>query len=66
MSEYQTQDLEYDSTDLGQTTAQFNLPPQRQVESLSAFINRMEAKQSYSKDDMRRLWVKKSAEREKL
>ena len=25
----------------------------------------MEAKQSYPKDDMRRLWVKKSAEREK-
>ena len=28
-------------------------------------VNRINAKQSYPKEDMRRLWVKKSAEREK-
>ena len=66
MTEYETQDLEYDNTDLGQTSAQFNLPAPRLIESLSALTTRMEAKQSYPKDDIRRLWVKKSAEREKL
>ena len=65
MSEYKTQDLEYNNTDLGQTSGQFNLPAPRLIESLSALTTRMEAKQSYPKDDMRRLWVKKSNEREK-
>ena len=65
MSEYAMQDLEYDNTDLGQTSGQFNLPAPRPIESLSALTTRMEAKQSYPKDDMRRLWVKKSTEREK-
>ena len=65
MSEYETQDLEYDNTDLGQTSGQFNLPAPRPIESLSALTTRMEAKQSYPKDDMRKLWVKKSTEREK-
>ena len=41
------------------------LPAPRPIESLSALVTRMEAKQSYPKDDMRRLWVKKSTEREK-
>ena len=63
MSEYEMQDLEYDNTDLGQTSGQFNLP--RPIESLSALITRMEAKQSYPKNDMKKLWVKKSTEREK-
>ena len=66
MSEYVTQDLEYDNTDLGQTSGQLNLPAPRPIESLSALTIRMEAKQSYPKDDMRRLWVKKSSERERL
>ena len=66
MPEYETQDLEYDSIDLGQMSGQFNLPPPRQKESLRAFITRTEDEQSYSKDEMRRLRVKKSAEREKL
>ena len=65
MSEYETQDLEYDNTDLGQTSGQFNLPAPRPIESLGALTTRMEAKQSYPKDDTRRLWVKKSTEREK-
>ena len=63
MSEYEMQDLEYNNTDLGprlgQTSGQFNLPAPRQIESLSALTTRMEAKQNYPKDDMRRLWVKK-------
>ena len=59
------EDLEYNNTDLGQTSGQFNLPAPRLMESLSALTTRMEAKQSYPKDDMRRLWVKKSTEREK-
>ena len=66
MSEFETQDLEHDNTDLGQTSGQFNLPAPRLIESFSALTTRMEAKQSYPKDDMRRLWVKKSTEREKL
>ena len=66
MSEYETPDLEYDNTDLGQTSGQFNLPTPRPIESLSALTTRMEAKQSYPKDDIRRLWVKKSTERERL
>ena len=49
MSEYETQDLEYDNTDLGQTSGQFNLPAPRPIESLSALTTRMEAKQSYPK-----------------
>ena len=65
MSEYETQDLEHNNTDLGQTSGQFNLPAPRPIESLSALTTRMEAKQSYPKDDMRRFWVKKSTEREK-
>ena len=65
MSEYEMQDLEYDNTDLGQTSGQFSLPAPRPIESLSALTTRMEAKQSYPKDDMKRLWVKKSSEREK-
>ena len=65
MSEYETQNLEYGNTDLGQTSGQFNLPAPRPIESLSALTTRMEPKQSYPKDDMRRLWVKKSTEREK-
>ena len=36
MSEYETQDLEYDNTDLGQTSGQFNLPAPRLIESLRA------------------------------
>ena len=35
MSEYETQDLEYDNTDLGQTSGQFNLPAPRPIESLT-------------------------------
>ena len=66
MSEFETQDLEYDNTDLGQTSRQFNLTAPRLIESLSALVTRIEAKQSYPKDDMRKLWVKKSTEREKL
>ena len=46
------QDLEYDNTDLGQTSGQFYLPAPRLIESLSALTNRMEAKQTYPKDDM--------------
>ena len=65
MSEYEMQDLEYDNTDLGQISGQFNLPAPRPIESLSALTTRMEAKQSYPNDDKRRLWVKKSSEREK-
>ena len=65
MSEYEMQDLEYDNTDLGQTSGQLNLPAPRLIESLSALTTRMEAKQSYPKDDMRRLWMKKSSEKEK-
>ena len=65
MSEYETQDLEDDNTDLGQMSGQFNLLPPRLIESLCAFVNRMEAKQSYPKEDMRRLWVKRSVERER-
>ena len=65
MNEHDTQDLEYDNTDLGQMPGQFNLPPPRPIESLSALVNRVEAKKSYPKDDMRKLWVKKSAERDK-
>ena len=65
MSEYETQNLEYDNTDLGQASGQFNLPAPRPIESLSALTTRMEAKQSFPEDDMRRLWVKKSTEREK-
>ena len=44
MSVYETQDLEYDNTDLGQTSGQFNLPGPRPIESLSALTTRMEAK----------------------
>ena len=66
MSEFETQDLEYDNTDLGQTSRQFNLTAPRLIETLSALVTRIEAKQSYPKDDMRKLWVKKSTEREKL
>ena len=66
MSEYEMQDLEYDNTDLGQTSGQFNLPAPRPTESVSTLTTSMEAKQSYPKDDMRRLWVKKSTERERL
>ena len=65
MSEYETQNLEYDNNDLGQTSGQFSLPAPRLIESLSALTTRIEAKQSYPKDYMRRLWVKKSSEREK-
>ena len=65
MSEHKKQDVEYDNTDLEQTSVQFNLPPPRQMESLGAFVNRMEAEESYPKDDMRKLWMKTSAEREK-
>ena len=65
MSEYEMQDLEYDNTDLGQTSGQFHLRAPRPTESLSALTTRMEAKQSYPKDDMRRLWVKKLTEKEK-
>ena len=65
MSEYEMQDLEYDNTDLGQTSGQFNLPAPRPIESLSALTTRIDAKQNFPKDDMRRLWVKKSSEREK-
>ena len=52
------------NTDLGQPSGQFTLPQRRQIDSLSAFVNRVEAKQSYPKEDMRKLWVKKSAETE--
>ena len=31
MSEYETQDLEYDNTDLEQTSGQFNLPAPRPI-----------------------------------
>ena len=44
---------------------QFNLPPPRSIESFSVLVNRVEVKQSYPKEDMRRPWVKKSAERER-
>ena len=43
---------EYDNTDLGQMSEQFNLPPPRSIESLSVLVNRVEAKQSYPKEDM--------------
>lgn len=43
----------------------FNLPRSRPIESLDALVNRVSSKQSYPKEDMRRLWVKKSAERER-
>ena len=49
------QDLEYDNTDLGQTSGQFNLPAPRPIESLSALTTRIDAKQNFPKDDMRRL-----------
>ena len=65
MSEYETQDLEYNNINLAQTSGQFNLPAPRPIESLSTLTTRMEAKQRYPKDDMRRLWVKKSIERAK-
>jgi len=65
MSECDTHDLEYDSTDLGQLPKHFELPRPRPIESLDALVNRVNAKQSYPKEDMRRLWIKKSAERER-
>ena len=60
-----TEDLEYDNTDLGQMSNQFNLPPPKKIESTSALVSRLEKKQSYPKEDMRRLWMKKSAERDR-
>lgn len=65
MSEYDIHDFEYDNTDLGQMPKHFNLPKPKPIEGLDALVNRINAKQSYLKEDMRRLWVKKSAEREK-
>ena len=53
MSESEMQDLEYDNTDLGQTSGQFNLPAPRPIESLTALTTRMEAKQSYPRNDMK-------------
>ena len=65
MSEYDIHDFEYDNSDLGQMPKHFNLPKPKPIEGLDALVNRINAKQSYPKEDMRRLWVKKSAEREK-
>lgn len=65
MSEYDIHDFEYDNTDLGQMPKHFNLPKPKPIEGLDALVNRINAKQSYPKEDMRRLWVKKLAEREK-
>ena len=65
MSEYDIHDFEYDNTDLGQMPKNFDLPRPRPIESLDALVNRVNSKQSYPKEDMRRQWVKKSAERER-
>ena len=46
-------------------SGQIHLPAPRLIGSLSALTTRMEAKQSYPKDNIRRLWMKKSSEREK-
>merc|ERR1712026_380779 len=66
MSEYDSYDLEYDVSDLGQMSElNFSLPKSRPIESLSSLVDRIEKKQSYPKEDMRRLWLKKSNERDK-
>ena len=47
---------EYDDMDLGQTSEQFKVGEPKPIESLSSLINRIEAKQSYPKENMRKLW----------
>ena len=59
------QQYEYDDTDLGQPSEQFNLGEPNPIESLSSLINRKEAKQSCPEEDIKKLSTTKSAEREK-
>ena len=47
---------EYDAMDLGQTSEQFKVGELKPIESLSSHINRIEAKQSCPKENMRKLW----------
>ena len=53
------------SSACGVSLAHLNYTKHPMIESLSALTTRIEAKQSYPKDDMRRQWVKKSTDREK-
>ena len=65
MSEHKTHYLEFDDTGLGHASEAFNLPPPRAIESLSALVSRVEPKQSYPKEYMRKLWLRKSTGRKK-
>ena len=66
MTEYETHDLEFDNSDLGHhVSGDYKLPPPRAIESLGELVSRVEAKNNYPKEEMRRMWVRKSAEREK-
>ena len=67
MDEFETEAFAYDDSDLGNILQDntFKLPPPRSIENLGRLVSRVEAKENYPKEDMRRLWLKKSSEREK-
>ena len=68
MDAFETEAFAYDDSDLSNILQDinFNLPlTPRPIENLGSLVSRVEAKENYPKEDMRKLWLKKSSEREK-
>jgi len=67
MSEQDGAELEYDSFDLTNISQRngFQLPPPRKRENLNDFLSNLTMKDTIPKQDVRKIWLRKTEERDK-
>lgn len=61
-----TEDMQFDNTDLISRHSAKHVPPQKPLESVTEFLQNIINKDLIPKEDLRKNWIAKKSEREKL
>lgn len=62
----QTEDMQFDDTDLISSRQEKQVPKQKPIESVTEILQHLISKDSIPKEDLRKTWNNKKSEREKL
>jgi len=62
----QTEDMQFDDTDLISSQQEKQVPKQKPIESVTEILQHLISKDSIPKEDLRKTWNNKKSEREKL
>ena len=62
----QTEDMQFDNTDLISRHSAKHVPPQKPLESVAEILQNIINKDLIPKEDLRKNWIAKKSEREKL